>query len=989
MGKNLRINYNNDFAVDPVSADKLIHLEKERDQLLEYIEKLKKSELKYRQMLELLPEVIFEVDRFHNITFLNDNAYRITGYTQDNVANGLNIFQLFASEEKIRITKNLDTLYKNKKSERNIYNALSKNGKIIKIMLYSSPIVKAGQVIGIRGVGIDVSKQDQIQTELYRSQGILETILNTANVMIICLDENARILIFNDECERVTGYKRAEVIGKSWSEIFVPQESRWPDQYTFAEWLKLQPQDKYERPIIIKSGERKNLLWSNSVIFSEDGKSLMAIAIGIDITKRQKAEIALAESEEKYRKLLDDSNDAIYRIVDDKFEFVNDRFVEMLGWTREEILSPDFDMFTLAASKSKKSIRDRIQAINSGKYVPNHYEFTAVTKDGRELELSVTLSQVNYQGKQMLQGIFHDITEKKKNLEALEASEERYRAVWENSPVGICLNDSNGIYHYVNPAYCKIYGYSEAELIGKSFTEVISPPESRSKLPVNYQKSFIAGQPSGLGETEFIRKDGQRIWVQFKSDFVRKNGVPIFKVIMNIDITDKKKAENDLKNSELRFKAQFKSSPLPIYSFQYRNGKFVLIDYNDAALQISYGKIADYLECEIEAIHYNNPQIIQAIIQCYDKKTNIVKEVKYKYKTTGELRYFVANYIYAPPDLVLVHTEDITRRRKERLKGIARINLLNRLRAADTIDECLTHGCKAIYEAELFKRAALTLHNSERDITNLGYIGLDDGLVQAARMAPAPDMETTKKMVQEEHRISNSYFVPTESGLNLHQQPRYINQPNNANAGNYNRWREYDELFTPIIDDNGKIVGWLSVDTPFDGNRPTRDTVLYLEEIVDIIIKKTVSIQWLTELKRDRETLAKKNIALNDLLAFIEEEKQNYKRQISETVTQVLLPALYKSINSDGSVNQTYWDLLSCNLQELATSMGKEIPIYSRLSAREAEICQMIKQGLTSKDIADSLHVTVGTIQKHREKIRKKLGIINKDVNLTNYLKNL
>jgi DNA-binding NarL/FixJ family response regulator len=353
------------------------------------------------------------------------------------------------------------------------------------------------------------------------------------------------------------------------------------------------------------------------------------------------------------------------------------------------------------------------------------------------------------------------------------------------------------------------------------------------------------------------------------------------------------------------------------------------------------------------------------------------------------MRYFIANYIYAPPDLVLVHTEDITSRRSEQLKGIARINLHNRLRTADTIDECLTLGCNAIYEAELFKRAVLTLHNSERDITNLGYIGLDDGLVQAARMAPAPDMETTKKMVQEKFRISNSYFIPTEAGLNLHQQPRYIIQPNNTDSNNQNRWREYDELFTAIIDDYGKIVGWLSVDTPFSGNRPTRDDVLFLEEIVDIVIKKTVSIQWLSELKRDRETLAQKNIALNELLAFIEEEKQNYKRQISEAVTQVLLPALHKSITADGKLNKTYWDLLSCNLQELATSMGKEIPVYSRLSAREAEICQMIKQGLTSKDIADILHVTVGTIQKHREKIRKKLGIINKDINLTNYLKNL
>jgi DNA-binding NarL/FixJ family response regulator len=69
--------------------------------------------------------------------------------------------------------------------------------------------------------------------------------------------------------------------------------------------------------------------------------------------------------------------------------------------------------------------------------------------------------------------------------------------------------------------------------------------------------------------------------------------------------------------------------------------------------------------------------------------------------------------------------------------------------------------------------------------------------------------------------------------------------------------------------------------------------------------------------------------------------------------------------------------------------MGNELPIYAKLSARESEICQMIKVGSTSKSIANKLNVTVGTVQKHREKIRKKLGISNKNINLATYLKNL
>ncbi|UCD17055.1 MAG: PAS domain S-box protein, partial [Candidatus Zixiibacteriota bacterium] len=124
----------------------------------------------------------------------------------------------------------------------------------------------------------------------------VRTLLDTANSLIICLDKEASLLVFNAECERVTGYKNQEVIGKSWPKLFLPEDHHHCRRDNFAEWARENPRDTYEGPIKTRSGEIRTILWSNSVIFYPDTDELIAIAVGQDITKRKLAEKALKEA---------------------------------------------------------------------------------------------------------------------------------------------------------------------------------------------------------------------------------------------------------------------------------------------------------------------------------------------------------------------------------------------------------------------------------------------------------------------------------------------------------------------------------------------------------------------------------------------------------------------------------------------------------------------------------------------------------------------
>ncbi|MCP4582287.1 MAG: PAS domain S-box protein [candidate division Zixibacteria bacterium] len=956
-------------------------------ELSKSFDSLKHSESRFRQIAELLPGVVYESDLDFNFIFFNNSGFNILGYTQADLDNGLNARSLIGPEDWEILKASSNRVLAGELIEGNVYTVVKKDGQRFKAIIHSVPIMHNSRPVGFRGIAVDVTRLNQAEMELRESEEKYRNLVNLLPEVIFEIDLNGKITFFNEVGFEKTAYSQEDIdSGLNAFKLFVPEDHA----RLGANMKRLMEGEKLsgnEYAVISKDGRKFQVLIHSSLIVM-DKKPVGIRGIAYEITEFKKAQSDLFDSEERYRLLLEQSIDAIYMMVDEKFEFVNKRFVEMFGWTEEEILSPDFDWRFIVAPSSRQLIEKRLEILNRGEIPPNRYEYTALTKTGREIELEVSLSYISYKGKTVIQGVYHDITQKKIALKALQESEERYRAVWESSPVGICLTDQDGVYYYINPAYCEIYGYRENELIGRKFFDVISPPERSDNKGNLYKASFEKGIQTPVGETQFMRKDGQRIWVQYSSDFVCLDGKPKYKVSMNLDITERKAAEAELHQAKERFMAQFQRLPLPSYSWQKVGDDFILTDYNEAALEITNGKIPDFIGAKATVLYKNDPGFIEDLRRCFKDKKVINKDVFYHFQSTGEKRYLSIRYVYIPPVHVIVHTEDITATKLNEIRNRARLQLLTELRSSTGIDECLQLGCRAIVNSELFERAVLTLHNDDREIMNLGQVGLDERIVAAVQKAPAPDSELTKSMTSKKFRISNSYFIPSESGLLVSKTPRHIRQPidNKKSDGS---WQAGDELFVPIIGDTDRLEGWLSVDTPHDNKRPTKDSIVMLEEIVDIVIKKLYSLQRLEELNKERKALEDANIALREVLATIEQERINFKNQIGENVNQVLLPAFRRLIGADGKINQAYLNLLEAGLKELAAHDSKSHSLIPRLTARELEICNLIKTGSSSKDIAEALNVSLGTIQKHREKIRKKLELTSKKINLANYLKTL
>jgi PAS domain S-box-containing protein len=159
-------------------------------------------------------------------------------------------------------------------------------------------------------------------------------------------------------------------------------------------------------------------------------------------------------------------------------------------------------------------------------------------------------------------------------------------------------------------------------------------------------------------------------------------------------------------------------------------------------------------------------------------------------------------------------------------------------------------------------------------------------------------------------------------------------------------------------------------------------------EVKDLTQGVVFTAMDITERKNSEEELIQKNIAPGEMVKQIDFEKEKVKKEIAINVEELLIPTLKKLHSKGGS--SKYVQLLEHNLKELTTSFGLKITDKkNRLTSKEIELCNMVKSGMSSKDIAELLNVSLLTISKHRRNIRKKLSISNKDVNLVSFLKTL
>ncbi len=385
------------------------------------------------------------------------------------------------------------------------------------------------------------------------SQDRFRRLVDSTGALVVGVDLQGKITLFNRRCEEVTGYSEAEVLGKDIVELFIPEDER-PELLKRLQNLVLGKMPSYSPQVhwITKSGKKRLMRWNNTFVLDENGNVEEIYGIGIDITTEKEMESALEQAEAKYYNLIDKSLEGFVIIAGKppKIVFSNPVASAISGYSSEELLSLSPSEFAaLFLPEDQGNIIEGIQRVLDDAE-PVQREFRILRKDGSISWIRAFGSRIDYEGEPALQLAFINITEWKEVQLALEESEAEYRSLFDSVPVGIFRTTPEGEILDANPALVEMLGFQEKnELLKHKASEFYLHAGDRKLWENHIKKEEIV---RGF-EVEFKRKDEEIIWIELNARVIRDANGDVYCYEGTLeDITERKNAVIKLQSAHQR-----------------------------------------------------------------------------------------------------------------------------------------------------------------------------------------------------------------------------------------------------------------------------------------------------------------------------------------------------------------------------------------------------------------------------------------------------
>ncbi|MDO8990951.1 MAG: PAS domain S-box protein [Sideroxyarcus sp.] len=380
--------------------------------------------------------------------------------------------------------------------------------------------------------------------ELRESERRFSDMLGNVELVSIMLDREARITYCNDYLLRLTGWKHDEIIGNNWFEFFSPPERKDLDGSFFETLLTNQPEARHhENEILTRAGGRLLIHWNNSMLRSASGEVSGIASIGEEITERKQLARLLAEKKTRLRTLVNTIPDLIWlKDAEGIYQSCNPMFERFFGAREGDIVGKsDFDFVDKELATSFRE-NDRI-AMAADKPSVNE-EWVVFADDGhRALLETVKAPMRDAWGKLLgVLGIARDITVRKQ----LEQDKEQYFKFFVLSINPMCIADPYGCFLQVNPAFAKLSGYSESELVAKPFLDFVLPEDRQRTTDEMHQQVEI--RPTLHFENRYLGKDGSVIDLSWTAYYDKHDGITYATAI---DVTERKRTEESLRKLSL------------------------------------------------------------------------------------------------------------------------------------------------------------------------------------------------------------------------------------------------------------------------------------------------------------------------------------------------------------------------------------------------------------------------------------------------------
>jgi PAS domain S-box-containing protein len=265
-------------------------------------------------------------------------------------------------------------------------------------------------------------------------------------------------------------------------------------------------------------------------------------------------------------------------------------------------------------------------------------------------------------------GAHNEVTQQKRAEEALTRERDRARGYLDTVEAIIIALDKKGRITLINPKGCRLLGYGQDELIGKRWFATCLPQPNGMEEVYPFFLQLVSGELEAVEyfENPVITRNGEIRQIAWHNSLMHdESGQIIGTLSAGEDVTERKRAEAALRESEERYRQHFSQFPVPIFIWKRQDDQFVLAGCNEAAERITDGQVTKLIGITADQLYDDDSaHLYETLATCYREKRTIRKEFEYRLKTTGQKKWINGTWVFIAPDTVMLHTEDITERRQ-------------------------------------------------------------------------------------------------------------------------------------------------------------------------------------------------------------------------------------------------------------------------------------------------------------------------------------
>ncbi len=494
---------------------------------------LRRREEQYRSVVEDSPFLLCSFLPNGEIVFVNTEYCEYFGKAREELI-GTKFTYLIPEEHRQTVLDNILSLTEDSPTMTHEHLVTASDGRIRWQRWTNRALFDdQGRVVLLQSYGIDITESKKAEQALRQSEETLRSLINAITESVVLLDTKGTVVAINESCAERLGGSVSELMGKSAYGFLHPDIREYRKS-------KIEEVIRTGRPLQFEDRPPGRIVNSSCYpIYDTDGNVTRVAIFALDITVRKYMEQALAESEQKYRTLVESAGDAIATIdKDGEFLFMNTTAAESLGGKPEDFVGRTMvDIFP--GDIAEKQLADVQEVIRTGKGL-NLISLTQVQNQLRWYN-TVIEPLKDSEGKTtaalMIARDIHEIKQAEEQIHRLSSAVEQ-------SIDGIAMCDLEPRLLYVNDAYARMHGYALEEMAGMNLAVL---HHDKSVMTCNEVVNRIKTQGAWVGELEHIRKDGSILPIYLSVTLLKdEKGEAIGSIGICRDMTEYKKAEQDL-----------------------------------------------------------------------------------------------------------------------------------------------------------------------------------------------------------------------------------------------------------------------------------------------------------------------------------------------------------------------------------------------------------------------------------------------------------